>query len=456
MHLPIRLRLTLVFTLIMAILLAVTGSFVYLQLGAEMLRATDTALMSEADAVAAGLGQQGATFNTPTAANARGLGTFAQVLGPGAKVLESSPGLAGRPAVPPPALRTVRGAAYFDEKIPPIRGTSRIVVLPQGSGRQRVWVLAGASSRSRDEVLAELLVLMLAGGPVMLALAAAAGWAVAGAALRPVERMRQQAEVLSVSDRDRRLPIPPTHDEIARLGTTLNAMLGRLEAAFERERRFVDDASHELRTPLAILKAELDLAQSRPRTHAELLAAVCSAAEETDRLACLAATLLVYARAEAGRIPLHRQPAGMDQLLRDACTALAGQAAAAGIPVRVDPHGATAAIDPARVRQAVENLVSNALAHTPRGGQIHASATITGGTACLTIHDTGPGFDPAILPRVFEPFATSPAPHTRTGQGTGLGLAIVRAIAQAHGGDAVADNPPSGGARVALLLPASL
>jgi HAMP domain-containing protein len=234
MRLPIRLRLTLVFTVSMAVLLAVTGSFVYLRLGAELRHSTDTALLTQADAIAAGLGQQGATFNPPAAG---GLGTFAQVVGAGGTVLESSPGLAGHPAVPAASLASVRGPAYFSEAVRGITGTARIVVLPQGSGAQRVWVLAGTSSQNRDGVLSALLVLMVAGSLVTLAVAGAAGWAVAGAALRPVERMRQEADAISVSDRGRRLPIPASRDEIARLGHTVNAMLGRLEAAFERVRR---------------------------------------------------------------------------------------------------------------------------------------------------------------------------------------------------------------------------
>src|SRR5205807_1609751 len=143
-----------------------------------------------------------------------------------------------------------------------------------------------------------------------------------------------------------RLPIPAGRDEIARLGSTLNAMLGRLEAAFDRERRFVDDASHELRTPLAVLKAELDLARSRPRTNTELQAAVRSAAEEAARLTALAETLLVFSRAQGGRVPLHRQQVRLDELLQDACSALAMRAAAAGVDVRVVPYGVTAFVDP--------------------------------------------------------------------------------------------------------------
>jgi two-component system OmpR family sensor kinase len=469
MRLPIRLRLTLVFTLSMAVLLTVTGSFVYLRLGAELQRSTDAALLAQAEAVAGALGQQGSgqqgtgqqqnAFSPPNAARGGDLGTFAQVLGPGGRMLEPSPGPGARPAVPPSALRGSRRPAYLDLAVRGIEGTARIVVLPQGAGPGRVWVVVGTSAGNRQEALSALLVLMLIGGPVTLALAAAVGWAVAGAALRPVERMRQEAEAISVSDKGRRLPIPASRDEIARLGSTLNAMIGRLEAAFERERRFVADASHELRTPLAILKAELDLARSRSRTKPELLAAVRSASEETDRLIELAETLLVYSRVEGDRMPLRREVTDLDQLLRGACSALAARAAREGVAVQVDPNMVTAVIDPLRIRQAVENLVTNALAHTPRGGQIRVSATLAGDIVQLAVADTGPGFDPRVLPRAFEPFATGPAPSAGTGhpagQGAGLGLAIVRAIAQAHGGQASAENPPGGGACVTVCLPAT-
>ena len=281
--------------------------------------------------------------------------------------------------------------------------------------------------------------------PEPLAIASAAGWAVADAALRPVERISREAAAISVSEPGRRLPIPVGRDEIARLGNTLNAMLGRLEAAFDRERRFVDDAIHELRTPLAILKAELDLAQSRFRTSQELQAAASSAAEEADRLTALAETLLVFSRAEAGRMPPHRQQTRLDELLQDTCSALAARAATAGVDVRVVPLGITAFIDPVRVRQAVDNIVSNALGHTPRGGQVRASATRDGDTVRLTVEDTGTGFDPAFLPRAFDPFARGPAEKAGSGQGAGLGLAIVRATAEAHGGRAAAANRAEGG-----------
>ena len=151
-------------------------------------------------------------------------------------------------------------------------------------------------------------------------------------------------------------------------GERTGSLLGRSgqgRGRTDRERRFVDDASHGLRTPLAVLKAELDLAQSRSRTNQELQAAVRSAAEEADRLTALAETLLVFSRAEGGRVPLHRRQARLDELLQAACSALAARASAAGVDVRVVPYGVTAFADAVLVRQVVENVVSNALGHTP-------------------------------------------------------------------------------------------
>ena len=209
----------------------------------------------------------------------------------------------------------------------------RLVVVPTDESGERLFVVVGSSLQGRHEVLAKFLLLLLIGGPLALALASLAGWALAGAALRPVDRMGEEAAAVSVSERGRRLPVPDTRDEIARLGARLNSMLDRLHVAFDRERQFVDDASHELHTPLTILKAELDLALSRPRTSRELESALRSASEETDRLAALAEDLLLYSRAEGGRIPVHRTNVELDDLLHRAVSGHARRAEAAGVSI---------------------------------------------------------------------------------------------------------------------------
>src|SRR5206468_3337720 len=156
------------------------------------------------------------------------------------------------------------------------------------------------------------------GGPLALLLSSLAGWGLATAALRPVESMRREAEAVSAAEPGRRLTLPPARDEVARLGATLNGMLGRLEAALARERRFVSDASHELRTPLAALRTELELALRRERKPEELIDALRSAADETDRLSRLAEDLLVLARADGGRLPVRPERLSARELLADA------------------------------------------------------------------------------------------------------------------------------------------
>jgi two-component system, OmpR family, sensor kinase len=280
------------------------------------------------------------------------------------------------------------------------------------------------------------------------------GWLVGGAALRPVERMRVETEAISESEPDRRLSVPATGDELAALGRSLNHMLDRLQTAVDRERRVVDNASHELRTPLANLKAELDLALRRARTEPELLAALRSASDETDRLARLAADLLVLARAHRGRLPIRRQEVDVDQLVREAVDAFAGSASAAEVTVakEVAPalHGS---LDGPRVRQALDNLLDNAIRHAGRKGKVTVSADRQADELRLAVTDSGPGFAPEFVADAFEPFSRMDEGRARSAGGAGLGLAIVRAVAEAHGGTVTAANRPEGGAVVELRIP---
>src|SRR5215210_5704315 len=249
-----------------------------------------------------------------------------------------------------------------------------------------------------------------------------------------------------------RLPVPPSHDEISRLGYTLNAMLGRLQGVLARERSFVSDASHELRTPLAILRTELELALRGRSTRAELEDAVRSAAEETDRLNQLADDLLVIARSDQGRLPV--RPAELDarELLEGVVHRFAARARAEQRTLCADnANGLTLTADRARVEQALANMVDNALRHGR--GDVVLSAGRDNAHTELHVRDDGPGFPVDFLPAAFERF--SRADEARSRGGTGLGLAITAAVARAHGGEAHAANRDGGGADVWLELPDS-
>jgi signal transduction histidine kinase len=272
------------------------------------------------------------------------------------------------------------------------------------------------------------------------------------AALRPVERMRSQAERITESQLSARLPVSDDSGEVTALGRTLNSMLDRVEEAVTRERRVVSDASHELRTPLTTLRAEVDLALMGDRGSAELRAALESASEEAKRMSRLADDLLVLARADQGRLPLHPRPLAARELLEDAAGRARAGAEIRGRSVAIAGpcDGCDVRADPDRAAQALDNLITNALLYGD--GTITLSARITPRHVELHVTDEGRGFPRDLLPRAFERFGRGP--HARaTEPGSGLGLALVEAVATAHGGGAAVSNRPGGGADVSFTLP---
>jgi two-component system OmpR family sensor kinase len=452
MRLPIRARLTLVTTALMAVVLAAAGASLYLRFRADLMDAVDAGLRSRAEALldradpSGELLGGGGSLVEPDDA-------FTQVLGSDGQVVESSPGVGSRALLSGGDLAGLRGPQLFRAVVPaeeePV--PARLLAVPAPGGRV---VVVGASLDDQQEALARLAALLLVGGPLALMLAGGVGWLVAGAALRPVERMRAEAAAISASEPGRRLPVPRTGDEVARLGETLNAMLDRLEEALERERRFVDDASHEIRTPLANLRTELELALRRSRTPEQLERAVMSAAQETERLTRLAEDLLVLARRDHGRLPVRREPVDVSEMVASVVEGFAARAEEKEVAIETRvPEGLLATVDPLRIRQALGNLLDNSVDHTPPGGRISLAGGLVDGAVTFEVSDTGQGFPAGFLPRAFEPFARPDTSRSRLDGGTGLGLAIVRAVAEAHGGSAEARNLPEGGASVLLRIP---
>src|SRR5258708_2343509 len=221
------------------------------------------------------------------------------------------------------------------------------------------------------------------------------------------------------------LPVPRARDEISRLAVTLNHMLERLHLAIEHERRFVADASHELRTPVALLRTELELALRRPRSEEELKRALRSALEETERLSRLADDLLLLARAEQGPMPVRRERVELDPLLETVARRFLARGAEAGRAVRAEPSSLSVDADPTRIRQALDNLVDNAL--TYGAGEVTLLAREDGSSVELHVVDRGAGFHDAFLGRAFDRF--SRADEARGRGGAGLGLSIVELIA---------------------------
>ncbi|MBA3787512.1 MAG: HAMP domain-containing protein [Actinobacteria bacterium] len=443
-RLPIRLRLTLGFTLAMALLLAATSVFLYFRLAATLDETVEDALEARADELVPLLAQGELRLSGAFDEEDR----FIQVLaGPGA-ARAATPGVGLEPVLSSAELERVRAGPIFVEResVRGIDGSARLLATPVGDE----VLVVGASLADRNEALAGLLGELALVEPVALLLAALLGYGLATAALLPVESMRAEAAAISAAEPGRRLSLSPTKDEVSRLGETLNAMLGRLESALERERSFVAEASHELRTPLALLKAELELASGRPRSQAELEQVLRSAAEETDRLAQLADDLLVLARSDAGHLQLLRTTVSVADLFATVTRRFRSRAEHAGRTIQVQaPASLSISADRLRLEQALGNLVENAFRHGD--GSVRVLAREQAESVELHVEDDGPGFPSEFLPRAFERFGR--ADDARPAAGAGLGLAIVEVIAAAHGGSAHAANRDGGGADVAIVIP---
>jgi signal transduction histidine kinase len=443
---PIRLRLTVAFALSTAIVLAAAGVFLEARLRGSLDASINQSLTAQAAAVAALAKQSdsGLRQGGPAVAAADAI---AQVLTPGGNVLDATSGLVRSPLLSVHDLRTTSSGPRTFERaaLPDAAGPVRLLVSPTHAQDQRLFVVVGASLSGRNQALQAVRTELVVGGPILILLMGAGGYLLAGAALRPVERMRRAAEALTGQEHGD-LPLPAARDEVRRLGVTLNTLLGSLRESAARERRFLADASHELRTPLALLRTELELALRRPRSVPELEESVRSAAAETDRMQKLADDLLVTARARDGELPLHREPASIRELLER--VAMRYRPRAAGmrrrIVVRADEHELE--VDRLRLEQAVGNLVDNALTHGE--GDVCVSATVTSDAATIHVEDGGAGFPGEFIDHAFERFSRA----DRARSGSGLGLAIVDMVARAHGGSAGAANTEHG-TDVCIVIP---
>ncbi len=449
---PIRLRLTAAFALVMAIVLASTGLFLYFRFQSELDRTLNTGLRSRGQDVSALVRQSDAVLSAgrPT----RLLDeeeAWAQLLTLQGRVVDSSPLLGDEPLVDGARLTAARNQPILFDRGPVAGGDDpvRILAFPVDAQGSKFLAAVGTSLEARGEALEGLQTQLLIGLPLTLLLASLAGYGLAAAALRPVEAMRLRASRISGGDPAERLPVPAPNDEIRRLGETLNEMLDRIEATIRRERRFVADASHELRTPLSLLRTELELAGRRERTHEELGAALRSAMAETERLSRLADDLLVLARADEGGLPIRVEQVPAAELLEDAASRFAARARDASRTITVRPSAGTVTGDRLRLEQALGNLIDNALRHG--SGAVTLFASNDGEEIELHVTDEGDGFPPAFHPHAFDRFAR--APDARGRGGSGLGLPIVDVIARAHGGAAHAANRDGGGVDAWIELP---
>jgi signal transduction histidine kinase len=328
---------------------------------------------------------------------------------------------------------------------------TRIVDTPSGTYTVTAAAPVEQVARSVDAVRRALVV----GLPAVVVLVAAVAWVLVGRALRPVEAIRAEVDEITATTMHRRVPEPPTGDEIGRLARTMNAMLGRLDRAATRQRQFVSDASHELRSPVAAIRTGLEVARRNP-ARANWPAVADAALADEARLEALLDDLLLLAAHDENGTGAQTMSTSVD--LAAVTTAQAGRPRR--VPVELDipavpsPDAVVVPGDADQLARVVSNLLDNAARHATSAVRASLAPPNGDGTVRLTVDDDGPGIPPGDRERVFERFTRLDDGRARDDGGAGLGLAVARSIVTRHRGRISAGDSPLSGARLTVDLPA--
>jgi heavy metal sensor kinase len=312
----------------------------------------------------------------------------------------------------------------------------------------------GGTTVGSSRVLHGLVVTLVLGLPVVTALAIFGGYVLIRRALAPVQRVTQAAQEITLSHLERRLPEVDSGDEIASLTVALNQMIARLDESFQNNNRFTADASHDLRTPLTILRGELESLVVDRDMPAGVRDKLGSLLEEIERLVKIVEGLFALSRLDMGEAQAERVQFDLAALAETTAEQMILLAEERKIALSYAPSGVVEVKgDRTRLKQALVNLLDNAIKYTPDGGKITLSVEAEDGVAKVEVADTGIGIQEEALPHVFKRFFRAPGVRAGNIEGSGLGLAIVQAIFSAHGGGVSVVNTPPAGCRFTGTLP---
>jgi two-component system OmpR family sensor kinase len=455
-----RVRLTLVYTAVLAVVLCVGAALFWVAFARAELSSIDTTLRAQAQLLASGLHEQGTGVlfrggSTLPGESPEGTPIGALLISGDGRVLDRAgpaPGSAAVRSLTPTAPGD--GGVLVDTRTLD-RTSQRVLVRHVGLGDGRTATLV--LNRSLDEYRQTLRTVATFLGVtvgVLLAVAAVSGYWLAGRAFRPVHAITATARDLSEHSLERRITLDLPPDELGELASTFNGMLARLEAAFTSLRRFTADAAHELRAPLAALLADVEVTLRRPRDVTGYTATLEAVRAEALRLRRTADQLLMLARADAGALDVRWERVDVIDLVEEVTERWRSLATRRGVELcsRVADE-VTVVADPGLLQRLLDNLIDNALRHTPAAGTVTVRADAQGDRRWrLTVTDTGSGVDPAIRSTLFARFTRSDRARGRDTGGAGLGLSLCAAIAVAHDGWVMLDDTASQGARFVAHL----
>ncbi len=382
---------------------------------------------------------------------------FFQIFSPSGTITIRSPNIRQHEV---PLSRTALQATFNGQTIlesakypnePPLRLIS-VPIIHRGNLLYIVQV--GTSMESIEDTLRRFLILLTVAMPIALAVSLAAGWFLAGRALRPVDAITLAAQRIAAGDLSQRLTMPAAPDEIGRLAGTFNNMIGRLDASFRQIRQFTSDASHELRTPLTVMKGETELVLRRPRALEDYQSVLESNLEEIDRMTRIVEELLFLSRADMGEVKMESMPVALKALVED----IHRQATVLGQDRNIEVVLGTVMPalvegDELRLRELLLNLVENAIKYSYPGGKVEIGLVTEGHEAVLSVSDRGIGISPADQTKIFDRFFRTDGARAHTKKGTGLGLAICAWIAEAHKGRINVRSGVDHGSTFTVFLP---
>jgi heavy metal sensor kinase len=456
----VRTRLTLWYAGVLAASLIVFAVLVYYAAARIFYARQDESLRSTAETVASAYLQELDEERSVAKANDVVLAQmvfpnrYVEVVDSEGRVVAWSSNLTGHPVNFPPEV----GSEARSRRISYLAQNGlRIAAVPLSPDpkRQLGFAVVAEPLSVIEEGLRRLRRDFLFGVPLILLFASLGGSFLARKSLLPIALMNQQTQRITAENLSAQLDVANSRDEVGQLAMTINALLARLDAAFQEQQRFIADASHELRTPLAVLRGETEVALEQERGTAEYKESLALIKDEAERLSRIVENLFILARQPVDAPSLIREPVRLDELVADCSRAAQVLATQKGLRLKID--GTLPAItvngDDEMLKRTLRNLLDNAVKYTPAGGEIMIALESQNGDALIIVSDTGIGIPVEDQSRIFDRFYRVDKARSRALGGAGLGLSIARWIVEGHGGSLSVESAPGRGSVFTVELP---